>query len=78
MSNQQKVTWAAAVGAIGAALTIAVFVARAVAQAEVAPVSNRVTALETQQRSTDKRLDEIASDVRVVRDCLISGQCRKP
>lgn len=59
MSGQAKLSWAAIVGAIAAALTIASFVARSIAQAEVAPVDRRVTAVETKQQATDKQLDSI-------------------
>lgn len=59
MSQQQRVTWAAAVGAIAAALTIGAFVARSVAAAEIAPVDRRVTTLEAQRAEDKERLISI-------------------
>lgn len=59
MSQPQRVTWAAVIGAIAAALSIGSFVARSVAQAEIVPVRERVTAVETKQQSTEQRLESM-------------------
>lgn len=59
MSRQQKLSWAAAASGVAAALGVATWVARSVAQAEVAPVDKRVVAVEIKQSATDERLKSI-------------------
>jgi hypothetical protein len=68
--------WGALAAALAATLTIALFVARSVAQAEVAPIDRRVTRLEAQREEDVKRLEEIRADLKDVKQLLEAQRAR--
>ena len=79
MSRQEKFTGIAILGAVGTVVAIVTaaitFLVRPVAAAEVAPVANRVTALEVEAKSTKALLEEIRAsqkteDRRIYAICL--------
>jgi outer membrane murein-binding lipoprotein Lpp len=56
--------WGSVAAAIVSTLVLSAFVADARAAAEVRPLENRVTRLETQRTEDVKKIDEIAKDVK--------------
>lgn len=64
MSTTGKVTWGAVLTAAVAALTLATFVSRSVAQAEVSPVDRRVTTLEAKIDDLREEQKEIRQDIK--------------